>query len=345
MTNSRLSSRLLRATVYRGSFAVEIIVDDAELLAEALSLLDPLFQVEESRDRFATDRLFRVITTRGVTAGAGVVSRHDIVGEPSRVYAVDYEAAEIRILEPLAPRWRVQHVLRLVRALYRLAAASESGAYIHAAMVSFKGAGIAFVGSKRSGKTTAMLSLLSSGADFVANDDLGVTPRNGIDWVGAGSTRTIAIRADTIRLPHIARSLDRASTMGLGHPFNTERDNNDYLYIRPGELARLFGVAASSEAHLTHVLFLIWDTDVRMPIVARLDEVEMLQRLNENLLPIVDKHSTCLSPFAAPGGEYGWGLSTLSAQVPGFTCRVGIACAEQLGNCLEGDVIRIRAMR
>lgn len=342
--NKSVPSRIFGFIVYRDPVAVEILTNDLVLFENAAKLLRPLFKTIKEEEVPSLAHRFRIDASGESSVDPGEISRHEIKGEPERIYSLNYKSRVINILRPEAREWRAQHVVRLIRALYRLVIAGSCGQFFHGAMVNYMGAGIALIGRKRSGKTTAMLSLLASGAQYVANDDVGVLQRGEGGWVGVGSTRSVSIRADTARLQHIAAFLDKTSTAGFSHPFNADPSNAQYLHARPNELAELFGTTVCSEANLTHLIFPSFVDGQHAPGFSRLTESEVIQRLHQNLLPIVDKHSECLRPFASQIKIKLAHTAELARLIPGFSCRVSFDCMDRLGRDLSSLVVSERSI-
>ncbi|WP_162561315.1 phosphoenolpyruvate carboxykinase (ATP) [Salinispora vitiensis] len=117
--------------------------------------------------------------------------------EPDRVVWVNDARRRLALVNE-DDSWAVQQLLRSVRYLLRWQAYERGDLFLHGGLVRAQGTGIAFLGHKRSGKTSSILSaLLNGGADFVSNDDLVITDA----LTGHGSPRTVNVRSSTRPTP------------------------------------------------------------------------------------------------------------------------------------------------
>lgn len=98
-------------------------------------------------------------------------------------------------------------VMRVVRELAALHAASRGDVLLHSSAVAFDGGALAMCGPKRAGKTTLLLRLLAAGASFVANDRVVVMDESS-SLAARGMPTIVALRGDTVdRFPAVAARL------------------------------------------------------------------------------------------------------------------------------------------
>lgn len=221
--------------------------------------------------------------------------------EPPRRLLVSHAAREIVIDAP-DPEWRVMQVLRGLRHVLRWQCYGPETLFLHAGMVSFDGVGVAYVGSKKAGKTSSLIAALLAGADFVVNDDL--TVRVGPDGLtGYGWPRTTAIRRDTVltlrdRLPGFPRT-----SRELRHPANRWNASAEptvdglapLLWVDPAELATAAKVELRACAPIGAVVLPGWDDAVDRPRWERLSPATA----RELLAPHVESRAVSYDPFLA----------------------------------------------
>ncbi|MFJ8588353.1 hypothetical protein ACIRD2_27400 [Streptomyces sp. NPDC093595] len=247
-----------------GRGAVDVHTDDATL-AELAKLTHPFFtsgpRAGGERDVpevWATDRL------PGPTAWERLAYTSDF--EPDRVLWVDHRRRRIAVVAPASP-WRTQQLLRSVRNLARWQAYARGELFVHGGLVSIGGSGVAFLGRKRAGKTSGILSaLVHADAGFVSNDDLVLALSDGGPVTGHGFPRTVNVRTDSLLAlararPALATLLDRVSHPANRYPGKQAdevspvtvdgRPLPESLWVRCAELAEATGapIRASHPVH------------------------------------------------------------------------------------------------
>jgi hypothetical protein len=221
-------------------------------------------------------------------------------------------------------------VLRGLRHVLRWQCYGPDTLFLHAGMGAFGGMGVAYVGSKKAGKTSSVIAALLAGAEFVVNDDLTVRAAPGAP-VGYGWPRTTAIRRDTIltlreRLPRFP-----ATSRQLRHPANRWHGGvpaepavdglAPLLWVDPAELADAAQTRLRASAPITAVVLPGFDDTVEQPVWQRLAPDEA----RELLSPHVETRAVSYDPFLAgwfpnePGGAQI--LDQLVATVPVFRLR------------------------
>ncbi|SDH48928.1 hypothetical protein SAMN05192558_10297 [Actinokineospora alba] len=188
--------------------------------------------------------------------------------EPDRELWVDHERRRVAVVAPRSG-WRTQQALRCARNLIRWQAYSRGELFVHGGLVALGGTGIAFLGHKRAGKTTSILSsLVHAGAAFVSNDDLVLAATDDGPTVGYGYPRTVNVRTDSLLAltgtrPELARLLDDVSHPANSYPgkqldevIGTTDEGKaipESLWVRCAELARATG-AELVPTHRVHAV-------------------------------------------------------------------------------------------
>lgn len=161
------------------------------------------------------------------------------INEPKRKYVYSETDKYIGILYPYDKNLRLQIAIRITRDILRNFCIKEEMAYFHSGMVSYKGKGICIMGDKKCGKTTTILSLLSSkDSYFVSNDDLALHICDNI-LEGVGWPRTISIRNDS--LEYISNIInDYKFPNVMEHPNNYIEAFKKSTFLYPYELSEVF---------------------------------------------------------------------------------------------------------
>jgi len=189
-------------------------------------------------------------------------------------------------------RWRPLHLFRLMRSLLRLQVYSSKGCvFLHAGMLAVNGSGVAFVGGKKSGKTSSILAmLLDPICQFVTNDDLTIVC--GDKWSGLGWPRAAAVRPETLSALKILRPSLKDCVRDLKHPHNQGLDfkpepgtEDETVCFYPSELAKAFGgTEVVPEAELSVLVFPEFTYDGKeQATISLLSSAEALDRLRGNL--------------------------------------------------------------
>ncbi|MFD7714042.1 hypothetical protein [Streptomyces sp. NPDC059786] len=297
-----------------GGRQVEVTCDEGTATA-LVALLEPFGTMQPADDRGTPRPRPRVLDLSTPPAGAdwqrlAYGSRY----EPDRVLWV--QPAERTVALCGGPsEWRTQQLLRCVRNLLRWEHFADGELFLHGGMVDIDGRGIAFVGRKRSGKTSSIISaLLHGGADFVSNDDLVVTGSGGRGELrGLGFPRSINVRTDSL----LALAAERPELYGLlkeaGHPANafpgthhTTEPQISYgsgmtapsrTWVRCRELADATGRRLVASGRLHAVVFPAFLDTAARPDVRRLSHEEAGRLLAENTEEAALKYDPFLAPW------------------------------------------------
>lgn len=164
--------------------------------------------------------------------------------------------------------WRSLYALRMVRNVLRWELFRRGAIYLHASCVSLGGQGLAFIGPRRSGKSSLMVSALRSGSwEYVTEDDLTLLPMEGGGFAALGWPGSLRVRRSMLsHYPEIAAELQR-----LEHPANRLEENLDpeigMVRVFPEELAHIFGCKITAETTLRWVARTEWgESEALMPI-------------------------------------------------------------------------------
>ncbi|SCL26563.1 hypothetical protein GA0070616_3333 [Micromonospora nigra] len=296
---------LARARTVSGAVQVTAPADD---LTDLAALFGPFVDLVPDQD--PSPHLPSVHVTREAPTGPGwrrIVTTSAY--EPDRVLWVHDERQAVTVVGQ-AGDWRTQHLLRSVRHLLRWQAYAAGDLLLHGGLVIAGGRGVGFVGGKRSGKTSSILSaLVHGGAAFVSNDDLAVVegPESGL--LGYGSPRTVNVRTDSL----LALARTYPALAGLladaRHPTNAfegrhrtvESINTETgtrlpgsIWVRATELAATVGAELRATAAVDALVFPTF-ADNGEPELTRLSRPAAADALAEH----VEREGTKYDPFLA----------------------------------------------
>lgn len=229
--------------------------------------------------------------------------------EPDRVLWVHDERRSVAVVDE--PReWLTQQVLRSVRHMLRWQAYAAGDLLLHGGLVVWGGRGVVFVGGKRSGKTSSILSaLLRGGVDFVSNDDVTIVAAAG-GLVGYGFPRTVNVRTDSLLA--LARTHPALTGLlaGTSHPTNRFEGRHrtaeairtasgatlpGSVWVRLVELAEATGCRLRAEGPVAALVLPTFDDQVAGPVLTSLDRDTAAAALREH----VERQGTRYDPFLA----------------------------------------------
>jgi hypothetical protein len=227
--------------------------------------------------------------------------------EPERVLYVDTARRRISIVGPEG-EWRTLQILRTIRNILRWQTFVTGDLFVHGGMVAIGGAGVAFLGAKRSGKTSSIVSaLLLPDASLVSNDDLSIGLQQD-QAVGYGWPRSIAMRMDSIlALQAYAAGLGDLAVRGA-HPTNRHKGaHNEHcsdleprqlplgVWMYPRELTDALGCGLARGAPVAALVFPRFDDSLDGP---RLEPVSS-SSARELLLANTEETAVQYDPFLA----------------------------------------------
>lgn len=260
-------SALTALRVRAGEHEAWLLADRATAAGVAAAAR-PFFAADEAPPPSRLDGHMVVTTDRSALPGPLRRVVYPSPWEPDRRLLVAADERHVAVDEPDA-RWRPVQTLRTLRNLLRWRAHEAGALFLHGGLVRFGGAGVAFAGPKRSGKTTFLLSALANGdAAFVSNDDVSVHA-DGDAVTGRGWPRAVNVRRESVlALRHLRDGLvERCAA--ASHPHNRHGSNWTELVeglppdvtLLPGELAAVMGCAVVPDARLAALVLPSFDPD------------------------------------------------------------------------------------
>lgn len=215
------------------------------------------------------------------------------ISEPDIHVYLDGNRKKIGLLKENNHSWQVQNIVRMVRVLLRLQCQENGTVFLHGGCLAYRGKGICFLGGKKSGKTSSILSFLKyKEAEFIANDDVSVYSNGGILYA-QGWPRSVVIRQDTWENLGIA-------DYNLLHPLNS-RTEGPCLY--PQQVGSLFARGYLTEITADYIVFprFIEDNKTEIAYIQKEDAKERLKaqvlqnpgKYNEYLLPYFKEKNNC----------------------------------------------------
>ncbi|HEX6343765.1 hypothetical protein [Umezawaea sp.] len=203
-----------------GRHHVDVTCDEATL-SDLLRLAEPFLAVTPAGDRDGRPRPAVLALTAAPEGRGWTRVAYSSPYEPDRVLWAHRSSRTVAVCGDPSP-WRTQQLLRCVRNLLRWEHFADGELFLHGGLVQVGGRGIAFVGGKRSGKTSSILSaLLHGGADFVSNDDLVVSDGDGPGLRGLGFPRSVNVRTDSLLALAEGWPALRGLLRGATHPANS----------------------------------------------------------------------------------------------------------------------------
>lgn len=227
---------------------------------------------------------------------------HDNIGLIKRTYIYSKKNKRILVREPLGKEQKLQIAIRLIREIMRHYQINEKHLFFHGGCIEKNNQGIAFLGHKKSGKTTNIINLLSAtGYSYVSNDDISFCVDKG-KIVAYGWPRAINIRLDT--LPYISRltQLRELNFLALKHPDNKELcylNKNKSIIMYPFELAEVCGISIKKQVELKYIIFPEFSDEITELVeICNSKKIEFLERFLEKN---IDKY---FEPFSEQFTSY-----------------------------------------
>lgn len=224
---------------------------------------------------------------------------------PDRILFVDHSTRKILIAEPVGS-WRTLQMLRTIRNILRWEAFVAGDLFLHAGLVDTNGSGIAYVGEKKSGKTSSICAaLLTTGSRLVSNDDLTIRAENR-HLIGYGWPRTVNVRTDTIMALQQSKPEFFELVAKAKHPSNRWPDSHNqrvmcssdqkfpnFIWVYPAELTNTLGSTITRESQVKAVIFPHFDDSVDKPYLREIDPTEAAALI----LPHIEDKAVENDPF------------------------------------------------
>ena len=200
--------------------------------------------------------------------------------------------------------WQLYYSFRMIRNLLRWIIYDDSMVCLHGGAITYKNKGILFLGNKKSGKTSTILSMLiNMNANFVTNDDVMIQQSD--EPISLGWPRAVSIRKDTIQILGLTGLNDSDSSRHPNNVFLAENCiNSENKYLLPKEFTS-FGLGnIISETTTQFVIFPNFIRESDMARIEKLKKSELIQKLHENLIIYPEKYCMFLKDvFKIPSME------------------------------------------
>lgn len=208
------------------------------------------------------------------------------ISEPDIQVFFDGTKKKIGILKENSYDWQKQNLLRMIRVVLRLQCQEMATIFLHGGCISYRDIGVCFLGNKKSGKTSSLLSFLKyKKSYFISNDDVSLYKKSN-DWYAEGWPRSIVIRNDTWK------KLGLHSNK-LTHPLNVEKKG---ICLYPKQISEMFGKKFLKEINIKYIVFPKF-IDTNEAEIVQLDSTEGKKRLSEQVLVNPGKYNEYLLPF------------------------------------------------
>ncbi|PFY88279.1 hypothetical protein [Bacillus pseudomycoides] len=211
-----------------------------------------------------------------------------VLDEPEREFFVVPQEKIIEVNKPINKKWKNQVIIRLIRDIFRNYFYSKKNmSFFHGGLITNNNLGIAFMGGKKSGKTSSILSFLKySDMDYVTNDDISIQINNN-EVIGYGWPRTISIRNDTFSSLNLNRE-DIASK--LRHPSNDTTWKNEATFVYPNELEQFLTTKVSSKCKVNYVIFPAFNDNIQNPVLEEVNKSKFAELLKLNIEPDINRY-------------------------------------------------------
>lgn len=206
--------------------------------------------------------------------------------EPDVQIFFDGDKKKIGLIKENTYEWQFQNLQRIVRILLRLQCQEMGDIFLHGGCISYEGKGICFLGDKKSGKTSSILSFLKNKESaFISNDDVSIHKGEN-NWYAEGWPRSVVIRSDTWEKLGLENN-------NLIHPLNSTKE---VICLYPQQIGELFGKKNATGNLIDYVVFPQF-TDDKIPQIIHIDREEAKKRVRENVLYNPGKYNEYLLPY------------------------------------------------
>lgn len=221
-------------------------------------------------------------------------------GEPNNNMLLNLKEKKI-VIDQEKDSWMKQYVIRSVRNLLRWQLYEKGYFYLHGGIVEIENAGVAYLGKKKSGKTSSILSILAKcNEKYITNDDITLNIDN--DIFALGWPRAIGVRNDTIEAIDKFTNGFLENSINLKHPRHSDNNVNmidsDKLATKcflPIEISRLLNCDIKSKTKLKVIIFPMFVNSIEDISLKHVDKKQALNYLKDNLELKPDKHSDFLA--------------------------------------------------
>lgn len=221
-------------------------------------------------------------------------------GEPDNKMLLNLLEKKI-IIDQEECKWMLKYLIRMLRNLLRWQLYTDNYFYLHGGIVESDDVGIAYLGKKKSGKTSSILSILSMGnAKYITNDDITLYIDDKISALGW--PRAIAVRPDTIDVLRGFAGNSIKTIFTLKHPRHSinnlnNKQEEDATFFLPEEISNIFNCDILNETKLKVIIFPKFIDKLKDTALNRIDKIEATKQLVDNLEIKPDKHSNFLENY------------------------------------------------
>lgn len=206
--------------------------------------------------------------------------------EPDITIFFDGIRKKIILLKENSNKWQIQNILRMIRVLLRLQCQEKGNVFLHGGCLSYRDKGICFLGDKKSGKTSSILSFLKyKESKFLSNDDVSFYKKDSTIYA-QGWPRSIVIREDTLK------ELD-IKNYDMLHPLNSKKVD---LCLYPQQIGKLFGRKCISETPIDYIVFPRFNNEHKT-MITFLDKNVAYERIKDQILKNPGKYNEYLLPY------------------------------------------------
>ena len=193
----------------------------------------------------------------------------------------------IGIKESYNDEWIIQSRIRLIRVLSRFQLSEKGEIFAHGGLIKSNDRGLCFIGEKKSGKTSSIISYLKNfGGYFISNDDVSISIDDLGFLKGKGWPRSVVVRQDTLTI------LNLKKVNKLNHPLNNKIDNCFY----PKEFATWLNTEILSETTIDYIIFPKFEK-LNYPKIEELEFEEGIIRLQQHIQKKPGKYLDYLIPW------------------------------------------------
>ncbi|AZS16350.1 hypothetical protein [Paenibacillus lutimineralis] len=249
-------------------------------------------------------------------------------------------------------KWRILYTLRMIRNLLRWQLYEQGKLFMHGGLAGVGRKGVAYLGGKKSGKTSSILALLNYGAHYCSNDDLTFLVEE-TEVRALGWPRSLCIRKDSLYAlqavnPHYVRMIEE-----LKHPSNEHVEHNTEgeqyrkslgLYFYPKEIAIASGQRIEPEVPLSMIVFPKFiGREGKKAYLERINPGEALELLEQNLEQYPEKYCGFLGKyFQEPNNNFYEQLTLLSRNIPCYRLFQTFDALDDGAKLITGEVEKFK---
>ncbi|MBC1512043.1 hypothetical protein [Listeria booriae] len=198
------------------------------------------------------------------------------VHQGEKLFLIDDRQRYIYMVKPYDLVWRKQYALRFIRDFFRNEFVRLGYIFFHGGVISKKNIGLAFLGEKKSGKTTTIINGLKQSFNFITNDDVSVQIKD-MKVLGYGWPRSISIRKDTlINIPQLMTSLK------VSNPDNFTASGENFIFLYPNELASVMDIKIIPCTEIKYFIFPKFNSSLSSSKLTKLSYHESTKLLELN---------------------------------------------------------------